>query len=120
MQLTFVASRAGESCTFLTKVRRGVEVFVPDVDQYKHYTPVLVNDIISAVQTMIETVKLLKGANIKTPVYIGVHAVFAGNGYEDLQASGAAKIVTCSTIPHPSNEIDLNRLLTKHLRYKEA
>lgn len=118
-----VAARAGVSYTVLTKVRRGdkdVEVSVPDVDQYKDYTPVLVDDIISTARTMIETVKHLKGAGMNPPVCIGVHAVFAGDGYEALQEAGAAKIVTCNTIPHPSNAIDLSRSLAAYLQNKEA
>lgn len=118
-----VAKKAGAPYTVLTKIRHGdndVEVSAPDVDQYRDYTPVLVDDIISTAHTMIETVKHLKKAGMKSPVCIGVHAVFAGNGYEALQAIGIEKIVTCNTIPHPSNAIDLSRLLAKHLQDKAA
>ena len=80
------------------------------MDEYKNHTPVLVDDIISTARTMIETVGHLKKAGMKAPVCIGVHAVFAGNAYQDLKKAGA-KVVTCNTIPHESNGIDLSSIL---------
>lgn len=106
-----VARRAGAPYTVLTKTRSGdkdVEVSVPEVDKYKDHTPVLVDDIISTARTMIATVEHLKEAGMNLPVCIGVHAVFAGDGYKVLKDSGAARIVTCNTIPHETNEIDIS------------
>ena len=114
-----VAQRAGAAYTVLTKTRHGdkdVEVSVPDVDQYKDHTPVLVDDIISTARTMIAAAGHLKEAGMKPPVCIGVHAVFAGDGYEALQQAGAGKIVTCNSIPHETNDIDLSRLLAANLK----
>ena len=109
-----VAQEAGVPYIVLEKVRHGdrdVEVSVPDVDQYRNYTPVLVDDIISTARTMMATVKHLVEAKMKPPVCIGVHAVFAGSAYWDLERSGAGRIITCNTIPHPSNWIDVSGLL---------
>lgn len=109
-----VANKAGAHFTVLKKIRHGdtdVEVAVPQVDEYKNYTPVLVDDIISTGRTMIETINHLKKAGMKAPVCIGVHAVFAGNAYYDIQQAGAANIITCNTIPHLSNKIDISDLL---------
>jgi len=60
---------------------------------------------------MIETVAHLKKAGMKPPICVGIHAVFSGNAYQDLLDSGVEKIVTCNTIPHPSNAIDLSDIL---------
>lgn len=57
---------------------------------------------------MIETLAHLKRAGLAAPVCLGVHAVFADRAYEDRLAAGAARVVTCNTIPHPSNAIDLS------------
>ena len=62
---------------------------------------------------MIETVGHLRRAGLRPPVCVGVHAVFAERAYEDLLAAGAATVVTCNTIPHPSNGIDLTPLLAE-------
>ncbi|MGJ1446032.1 ribose-phosphate pyrophosphokinase [Sphingobacterium spiritivorum] len=114
-----VAKNAGVPFTVLQKVRYGdreVEVSVPEVDKYKDHTPILVDDIISTARTMIETVEHLRNAGMKPPICIGIHAVFSGNAYQELLDSGVKKIVTCNTIPHPSNEIDLSGLLAKGVK----
>ncbi|MDX5428696.1 MAG: ribose-phosphate pyrophosphokinase [Bacteroidota bacterium] len=112
-----VAEDAGAPFMVLEKTRHGdrdVEVSVPEVEAYKSHTPVLVDDIISTARTMIETVEHLKKAGMKPPVCIGVHAVFAGNAYEELKKVGA-KVVTCNTIPHESNRIDLSSQLAARI-----
>ena len=105
-----VASRAGAPCVVLTKTRHGdhdVEVSLPDVDRWRGRTPVLVDDIISTARTMIATVGHLLRAGMKPPVCIGVHAVFAGHAFEELKVAGAGCVVTCDTVPHPTNGISV-------------
>jgi ribose-phosphate pyrophosphokinase len=114
-----VAKNAGVPFIVLQKIRHGdwdVEVSVPKLEGYKNYTPVLVDDIISTARTMIETVGLLKKAGMKPPVCIGVHAVFAGNAYENLIKSGVSQVVTCNTVLHESNAIDIGEIIIPHLK----
>lgn len=114
-----VAKKAGAPFTVLKKIRHGdkdVEVSVPDVEKYKNKTPVLVDDIISTARTMIETVDHLNKSGMKPPVCIGIHAVFAEDAYEQLQKSGVEKIVTCNTITHDSNEIDISNILAEVIK----
>ena len=109
-----VASDAGAPFLVLRKTRRGdrdVEVSVPEVEKYLGRTPVLVDDIISTAHTMIETVGHLKHVGLLPPVCIGVHAVFAERAYAELKASGVERIVTCNTIAHESNAIDVASLI---------
>ena len=111
--VTAVANAAGAPYVILQKIRHGdreVEVSVPDVERWRTRTPVLVDDIISTARTMIETAGHLRRAGLSPPVCIGVHAVFAGDAYEALRA-GAARVVTCNTILHTSNAIDVGDLL---------
>lgn len=112
-----MANKIGCPFTVLTKIRHGdndVEVSIPDVDEYKNHQPVLVDDIISTAHTMIETVKHLHDLDLNPPVCIGIHAVFAGTAYEDLKASGVKDIITCNTIEHETNAIDISSLCTKN------
>lgn len=109
-----VAKNANAPYIILTKIRRGdrdVEVSIPHFDTYKNHIPVLVDDIISTGRTMIETIGHLKTAGMKPPVCIGVHAVFAENSFQEIKDSGAKEIITCNTIPHESNQIDISDLL---------
>lgn len=108
-----VATDAGAPYIVLHKTRRGdrdVEVSVPYVEQYKEHIPVLVDDIVSTARTMIETVTHLKKAGMKAPICIGIHAIFAGNAYNELLDSGVERIVTCNTVFHESNGIDISDL----------
>jgi len=111
-----VAEVADAPFLVLEKIRRGdrdVEVSVPDAERWKDRTPVLVDDIISTARTMIETIKHLRTAGLNPPICIGVHAVFSGDAFEVLGQEDVAKIVTCNSVPHPSNEIDLIRLIAE-------
>lgn len=114
-----IAAGAGAPYLVLEKIRRGdreVDVSVPEIDRWRGYTPVLVDDIISTARTMIVTVGHLRRAGLPKPICIGIHAVFAGRAEEDLRESGALRVVTCNTIPHPSNAIDLGDLLAEGAR----
>lgn len=113
-----VASDANAPYIILEKIRKGdrnVKVSVPQVEKYKEYTPVLVDDIISTAHTMIETTGHLKKAGMKPPVCIGIHAVFAEKAYNKLIKAGAERVVTCNTIIHPSNAIYLDELLAQEI-----
>jgi ribose-phosphate pyrophosphokinase len=114
-----VARKANAPFIVLEKNRKGdrdVEVSIPHVEKFKEHIPVLVDDIISTARTMIETVIHLKAAGMKPPICIGVHAVFADNAFKDLVAAGAEKIVTCNSIIHESNSIDISDLLVNALK----
>lgn len=105
-----VARRAGVPYVVLEKQRRGdrdVEIHVPDVARWSAHTPVLVDDIISTGRTMSETIGHLRRAGLRAPFCIGVHALFAEGALEELRAAGAEAVVTCDTVPHDTNEIEL-------------
>jgi len=114
-----VAKNSGAPYMVLKKIRfsaKEVEISIPKIEDYKNKTPVLVDDIISTGHTMIETVKQLKKEGMKLVVCIGIHAVFAGNAYQELLDSGVDKIITCNTIDHPSNAIDLSNIISNGVR----
>jgi ribose-phosphate pyrophosphokinase len=86
-----------------------IKISIPDIHLYQGMTPVLVDDIISTGMTMIETINHLHTLNMPLAVCVGVHAVFSGNAYQKLLDADVKTIVTCNTIPHPSNGIDLSQ-----------
>jgi ribose-phosphate pyrophosphokinase len=110
-----VARNSNAPFIILKKIRRGdedVEVSVPNVEKYKNNNPVLVDDIISTARTMIATIGHLKKAGMKKPICIGVHGVFANNAYIDLLNAGAEEVITCNTIPHESNKIKIDEIIS--------
>lgn len=103
-----VADACGAPVIVLEKTRRGdrdVSVTAPDVAAHGDRTPVIVDDIISTGRTMIETVQQLARAGAPAPTCVGIHAVFADGALDDLRAAGAARVVSCNTVTHATNEI---------------
>lgn len=114
-----VAQKVQAPFVVLEKNRKSdylVEISIPHLEKYKDYTPVLVDDIISTAKTMIETIKQLNKAELLPPICIGIHAVFSGNAYEALLQAGAAKVITCNTIRHTSNGVDLAEQMAKEIK----
>lgn len=109
-----VAARAAAPYLVLEKRRHGdrdVEVAVPDIEQYRDRTAVIVDDIISSARTMAAAVKHLRAAGMAPPVCLGVHAVFASDAQRALDDAGAGLVVTTDSIPHGSNRIPIAGLL---------
>jgi ribose-phosphate pyrophosphokinase len=113
-----IARNSGASYIVLNKKRNGdqnVEISIPDLSKYEGYTPVLIDDIISSAGTMIETVTKLKSFQLDPAICIGIHPVFADNAYSKLKATGVSEIITCNTISHESNGIDISGLIMQAL-----
>lgn len=109
--------------TVLEKVRLGdhhVNVSIPALKNFPHHTPVLIDDIVSTGQTMIETIRHLKVMGANPPVCIVVHPIFAGITTQTLIEIGAKQVVSCNTIPHNSNELDLSETLADAIRNFEG
>lgn len=100
----------------LEKVRHSgthVEITWPETLNFQEKTIVLVDDIISSGETMIQVLRKVKK---NAPICLALHPLFAGKAYQKLRAEGARQIVTCNSIPHPSNQIDLTPLLIPPLK----
>lgn len=113
-----VAAGAGAPFTVLQKLRHGdrdVEVSLPDVSAWRDRQPVLVDDIVSSARTMIQAVGSIRRVGLAAPVCIGVHALFAPDAYDELQASAPSRIVTCDTVQHASNAIGLAEPMARAL-----
>ncbi|WP_242157576.1 ribose-phosphate diphosphokinase [Aestuariivivens sediminis] len=113
-----IALAVGVPHVVLGKIRHSantVEIRLPEMVRYKNKVPVVVDDIISTAHTMIETVKHLKRAGMKPPVCIGIHAIFSGSSYQELLDCGVHSVVTCNTVRHPSNAIDLTNILASQI-----
>lgn len=116
---TDVARRIGCPVIVLAKTRlgdRSVEVTVPDARAHAGRTPVLIDDIISSARTMAVATGRVTEAFGKPPVCVGVHAVFSSDAMQVLEAAGAGRVVTCNTLPHPSNAIDVTPEIAQAVR----
>ncbi|MGX7953100.1 ribose-phosphate diphosphokinase [Tsuneonella sp. HG249] len=114
-----VAELAGCPFEVLDKIRSGdrrVEMSTPLNGAFQSSTPVIVDDIASSGRTMIEAIRQLTAMGSAPPICLVIHAVFAANAYEDMLASGAARVISTDSIPHPSNAISLGPLLATEMR----
>jgi ribose-phosphate pyrophosphokinase len=114
-----VAQLTNAPFIILEKVRRGdrdVTVSVHDMEKYTNHTPIILDDIISTAQTMIETAHHLNAIGLKLPICIGIHPIFAANSYQTLMNAPISKVISCNTIPHPSNAIDISPLISEALK----
>jgi ribose-phosphate pyrophosphokinase len=102
----------------LKKIRQGdrvVTVSAPDIAAIGDRTPILLDDIISSGQTMLEVVKRLRAKGIEHPICLAVHGLFAGHSDRALTELGA-RIVTASSVPGPFAQIDLTGLIADGIR----
>lgn len=95
----------------LTKRRygdRAVSVDIRELDLPTWVRPVLVDDIIASGRTQAAAIGLLKSRGLNPPVCIAVHGLFAGDASNVLDQAGSARTVSCNTVTHASNAIDLH------------
>lgn len=104
-----VAQLCGAPYRVLAKQRlgdRSVHITIPDLSGFADRQPVLVDDIASSAQTMIEAARQLRAAGFSPPVCIAVHALFTSDGFARLRDQ-AAMVATCNAVAHVSNAIDI-------------
>ena len=110
-----IAAAGGFRRVILKKERSGdfdVEVSALPVGDappggWASYTPVLIDDIISTGRTMVEAIKSLQDAGMPAPICLGIHGLFVEDAREVLETAGAARVVTCNTVAHETNQIDV-------------
>lgn len=113
-----IAQKLHAPYLILEKKRIGdsdVEVSIPRIDQYRDFIPCVCDDIISTGMTMIATAKHLQSQHMLPSICIGVHALFNTETEQNIIRAGAEKMVTCNTILHSTNQIDIANIIAKGL-----
>ncbi len=87
-----------------------------EIYSYQSYTPILMDDVITSGKKMLKAVQRLEAMGLKPPVCLVIHGLFVQDAYESLLIAGAKRIITCNTIPHASNRIDLSGKIVEQLR----
>lgn len=121
-----VAELSGAPYLVLTKERYGdrdVNVGLGDAAEqagrladYRDYTPVLIDDIVSTGSTILQAARLLQENDCKPAVSIVIHPLFAGRAMQALQEGYVDTVISCNTIRHESNQIDLTESIVYAVR----
>ena len=109
-----VARLCGAPWTVMVKQRHGdhdVAVKMAGGTSWSGRTPVLLDDIASTGQTLVAAVRVLSEAGLPSPLCVVVHALFTREAHQRLLDAGAARVVSCDTVAHPSNAIAVAPLL---------
>jgi len=77
---------------------------------------VIVDDIASSGVTLAAAARALRRAGVATVDAVVVHAIFAPGALARIRRAGIRHVVSCDTIPHPTNAIPVAPLLAAALR----
>ncbi|MBI2785774.1 MAG: ribose-phosphate diphosphokinase [Legionella longbeachae] len=91
---------------------REVVISLPEIKNIGQ-TPVLVDDVISTGVSMLGVLKQLQLLGFKKALCIGVHALFDEKIENKLLSAGAEQVISCNTIIHKSNQIDISDILAQ-------
>ena len=112
-----IAERAGLDHGVASKTRHGdrdVSIALPDLP-FDGRDIVLIDDIVSSGQTLITCTEQLVSAGAKGITVLCTHALFDDDAAEQLALAGVDDIVSTDSVPHPSNGIELAKLLASVL-----
>jgi len=90
---------------------RNVVITLPDLASYQGKTAVIIDDVISSGHTVLECMRALRDKGIENMDCACVHGIFSGGIEATLREKGLRRLVTCNTIPHDSNSLDVSDLL---------
>lgn len=113
-----VAKKIGCEVDVLKKKRYTAEhvaIKIKENLNLKDKSVVLIDDIISTGHTMMEVARDIKKIGGKRIYCICVHGLFIGDSYEKLKRLGV-KVVSCNTIPHRSNNIDVSGIIGESIK----
>ena len=113
-----IAKEVGIKATVLEKKRysfRKVKSKMINPIPLKDKNVIIIDDIISTGNTIIEAAKKAKKAGAKSVTAIGVHGIFIEKAIEKLKKAGIT-IVTTNCIKHKTNKIDVTPLIIKALQ----
>jgi ribose-phosphate pyrophosphokinase len=116
--VTAVANLLCAPCVMAHKERHGdrdVTVQLPELARWSDHTPVLLDDIIASGQTMLQTLRGVRGYTSMAPACVAVHGVYAQDALAALRSEGAGDIVTTNSIATETSHIDISRQVAEAL-----
>jgi ribose-phosphate pyrophosphokinase len=118
-----LATRLGLNHAVARKTRRSdrsVEIAFADPKLFAGRPALLVDDIVSSGGTLMTCAKALQAAGATTVDAVVTHALFAPELVRTLFESGIRSVKSTDSVPHPTNAIALDGILTDALRKEIA
>lgn len=112
-----IAKEVGCESVILQKRRisgRKVQIFLSKKIDLKNKNVILVDDMISTGNTILETVKNLKKIGAKKFNCFAIHGILVENALKKLNKAGV-KVITTNTIPSKVAKIEVSNLISKNL-----
>lgn len=112
--LAEIARLSGHPYAIGTKQRRGdraVDVVLPELASFRSRNVVIIDDVIASGETILQCIAALKRQQFSHIRCAAVHGIFADQSDARLLAAGLQALVTCNTLVHASNGIDVTHLL---------
>lgn len=95
---------------------RDVEITLPGLSAHQHRTAVIIDDVISSGQTILQCMQALNQGGVVQQECAAVHGIFAEGAAQMLLDAGLQALATSNSIAHFSNAIDLSPLLLEPIR----
>jgi ribose-phosphate pyrophosphokinase len=114
-----LANRLSTDCAIAQKMRHGdrsVEILFADQSVFAGRPVLLIDDIVSSGGTIMACVKTLAAAGAKAIDAIITHALFPPEMTGTFLNAGLRSIRSTHSVPHPTNAIELDAILTDALR----
>lgn len=109
-----IAAYSGHPYIIGEKVRSGdrqVHIEFNNLDKFKNKKAFIIDDVISSGHTVLECVNELRIRGIVNIGCATVHGIFAEESDSMLVLCGLSELVSCNTVPHSSNIIDVSELV---------
>ncbi|MCY7296439.1 ribose-phosphate diphosphokinase [Alteromonas sp. a30] len=114
-----IADYAGHPYLIGQKVRSGdkqVHVEISGIEAHLDKKIFVIDDVISSGHTILECVKELRNKGAQDIGCITVHGLFADEADSMLVMCGLNELISCNTVPHASNVIDVSGLLAEAVK----
>lgn len=102
-----------------TKTRLGdreVRVVLPDLSAWPEHEAVIIDDVISSGHTVLRCIAALRAAGMQRISCACVHGIFADGIDARLREAGLLRLVSCNTVPHATNALDVSPLICSAIR----
>lgn len=112
-----IAGLSDNSYAVARKTRLGdreVQIQLPELDAETEV--VLVDDVASTGETLAQAATALMRAGCRVKACVVTHALLTGDAQARMEQAGIPQIISCDSIPHPTNRIPLAPLLADGVR----